>query len=372
MEIAQRRDAGRQDNSDAILEVRNLRKYFPIQKGLFKRETGWVKAVDDVSFRIRRGETVGLVGETGCGKTTLGRCVVRLYRPLAGQILYRYQKDSEQKAEVDLALLSGSELRPLRRDIQMIFQDPYSSLNPRWTVFDIISEPIRANRLASGKELEDRVVYLMEVTGLEPQYLRRYPHAFSGGQRQRIGIARSLATNPSLIVADEPVSALDVSIQAQILNLLDDLQKEFGLSYLFIAHDLSVVNYVSDWVAVMYVGQLVELATTKALFAQPKHPYTEALLSSVPKSDPDFVRERIVLTGEIPDPSNPPPGCYFHPRCPYAAEVCREEAPPWEEVAPEHYAACHFAKELELRGIGHADEGRETTQPTRAAWRVSR
>ena len=362
METAQRRDAGRQENSEAILEVRNLRKYFPIQKGLFKRDTGWVKAVDDVSFRIGRGETVGLVGETGCGKTTLGRCVMRLYRPLAGEILYQYETDNGQKAEVDLALLSNSELRPLRRDIQMIFQDPYSSLNPRWTVFDIISEPIRANSLASGKELEERVVYLMEVTGLEPNYLRRYPHAFSGGQRQRIGIARSLATNPRLIVADEPVSALDVSIQAQILNLLGDLQKEFGLSYLFIAHDLSVVNYVSDWVAVMYVGQLVELATTQALYAEPKHPYTEALLSSVPISDPDSARERIVLTGEIPDPSNPPPGCYFHPRCPYADEVCRQESPPWEEVAPNHYAACHFAKELALRGQGQPDENQ---------WRVA-
>ena len=356
METAQRRDAERQNDSEAILEVRNLRKYFPIQKGLFKRETGWVKAVDDVSFRIGRGETVGLVGETGCGKTTLGRCVMRLYRPLEGQILYQYEAGNGQKSEVDLAQLSNSELRPLRRDIQMIFQDPYSSLNPRWTVFDTISEPIRANGLASGKELEDRVIYLMEVTGLEPQYLRRYPHAFSGGQRQRIGIARSLATNPRLIVADEPVSALDVSIQAQILNLLGDLQKEFGLSYLFIAHDLSVVNYVSDRVAVMYVGQLVELASTQALFAAPKHPYTEALLSSVPISDPDLVRERIVLTGEIPDPSNPPPGCYFHPRCPYAADVCKEESPAWEEVAPDHYAACHFAKELTLRGLDQADE----------------
>ena len=362
METAQQRDAGRRDNDEAILEVRNLRKYFPVQKGLFKRETGWVKAVDDVSFRIGRGETVGLVGETGCGKTTLGRCVMRLYRPLGGQILYQYEADNGHNAEVDLALLSSSELRPLRRDIQMIFQDPYSSLNPRWTVFDIISEPIRANNLASGKELEDRVIYLMEVTGLEPHYLRRYPHAFSGGQRQRIGIARSLATNPRLIVADEPVSALDVSIQAQILNLLGDLQKEFGLSYLFIAHDLSVVNYVSDWVAVMYVGQLVELATTQALYAEPKHPYTEALLSSVPISAPDLVRERIVLTGEIPDPSNPPPGCYFHPRCPYADEVCRKESPPWEEVAPEHYAACHFAKELSLRGLDQPDENQ---------WRVA-
>jgi oligopeptide/dipeptide ABC transporter ATP-binding protein len=234
----------------------------------------------------------------------------------------------------------------------MIFQDPYSSLNPRRSVFDTISEPIRANNLASGKELEDRVIHLTQVVGLKTHYLRRYPHAFSGGERQRIGIARSLATNPRLIVADEPVSALDVSIQAQILNLLGDLQEQFGLSYLFIAHDLSVVKYVSDRVAVMYVGRMVELASTEDLYGDPKHPYTEALLSAVPISDPDVVRDRIKLQGEIPDPSSPPPGCYFHPRCRYAKAVCGEEPPSWDEVEPEHFAACHFARELNLRGIG--------------------
>ena len=339
------------NNVDAILELRNLKKYFPIRTALFRRGTGYVKAVDDVSLRIGHGETLGLVGETGCGKTTLGRCVVRLYKPLAGQILYRYRNDNGQDAEIDLAELSASELRPFRHDIQMIFQDPYSSLNPRRTVFDTISEPMRASKLASGKELEDRVIHLMQVVGLETRYLRRYPHAFSGGQRQRIGIARSLATNPRLIVADEPVSALDVSIQAQILNLLGDLQDEFGFSYLFVAHNLSVVKYVSDRVAVMYVGRLVELAPTEELYANPKHPYTEALLSAVPISDPDFVRERIILKGEIADPSNPPSGCYFHPRCPYAKELCEKELPSWEEVAPEHFAACHFAREFDLRGI---------------------
>ena len=339
------------DNVDALLEVKNLKKYFPIQTGLFRRETGCVKAVDDVSFKIGRGETLGLVGETGCGKTTLGRCVVRLYKPLGGQILYRYENDDGQEAEIDLAGLSGRELRPHRRDIQMIFQDPYSSLSPRRTVFDTISEPLRANQLASGRELEALVIHLMQVVGLETRYLRRYPHAFSGGQRQRIGIARSLATNPRLIVADEPVSALDVSIQAQILNLLGDLQADFGLSYLFIAHNLSVVKYVSDRVAVMYVGRLVELAPTEDLYADPKHPYTEALLSAVPISEPDVVRERIRLEGEIPDPSNPPAGCYFHPRCQYAQELCEQEVPSWEEVAPGHFAACHFAQELNLRGI---------------------
>jgi peptide/nickel transport system ATP-binding protein len=351
METAGQHIAERINNVNAILEVRNLKKYFPIRTALFRREAGYIKAVDDVSFKIGHGETLGLVGETGCGKTTLGRCVVRLYKPLAGQILYHYENDNGQDVEIDLAELSASELRPFRRDFQMIFQDPYSSLNPRRTVFDTISEPMKASESASGKELEDRVIHLMEAVGLETRYLRRYPHAFSGGQRQRIGIARSLATNPRLIVADEPVSALDVSIQAQILNLLGDLQDEFGLSYLFIAHNLSVVKYVSDRVAVMYVGRLVELASTEDLYANPKHPYTEALLSAVPISDPDFVRERIILKGEIPDPSNPPSGCYFHPRCPYAKEVCEKEPPSWEEVAPEHFAACHFAREFDLRGI---------------------
>jgi len=351
METTGRHIAERTNNADTILEVSNLKKYFPIRTTFFRREAGYVKAVDDVSFRIGHGETLGLVGETGCGKTTLGRCVVRLYEPLAGQILYLYEDDNGQDAEIDLAKLSASELRPFRRDIQMIFQDPYSSLNPRRTVFDTISEPMRASELASGKELEDRVIHLMQVTGLDTHYLRRYPHAFSGGQRQRIGIARSLATNPRLVVADEPVSALDVSIQAQILNLLGDLQDEFSLSYLFIAHNLSVVKYVSDRVAVMYVGRLVELASTDELYANPKHPYTEALLSAVPISDPDFVRERIILKGEIPDPANPPSGCYFHPRCPYAKEVCEKEPPSWEEVEPRHFAACHFARELHLRGI---------------------
>jgi peptide/nickel transport system ATP-binding protein len=351
METAGRQAAQRIDNVDALLEVKNLKKYFPIQTGLFRREIGYVKAVDDVSFKIGHGETLGLVGETGCGKTTLGRCVVRLYKPLEGQILYRYEGDDGQETEIDLAGLSGRELRPHRRDIQMIFQDPYSSLNPRRTVFDTISEPLRANELASGRELEDRVIHLMQVVGLETRYLRRYPHAFSGGQRQRIGIARSLATNPRLVVADEPVSALDVSIQAQILNLLGDLQDQFGLSYLFIAHNLNVVKYVSDRVAVMYVGRLVELAPTEDLYVDPQHPYTEALLSAVPISEPDVVRERITLEGEIPDPANPPAGCYFHPRCQYAKELCEKEVPPWEEVASGHFAACHFAQELNLRGI---------------------
>ncbi|MDI7275435.1 MAG: ATP-binding cassette domain-containing protein [Anaerolineae bacterium] len=338
---------------EVLLEVRNLKKYFPVRTGFFGRDGGYVKAVDDVSLSIGRGETLGLVGESGCGKTTLGRCVVRLYKPLAGEILFRRGGGAAEGQEVlDLAQLSASDLRPYRRDFQMIFQDPYSSLNPRQTVFDIISEPIRANRLASGKELEERVIHLMQVVGLEPRYLRRYPHAFSGGQRQRIGIARALATRPRLVVADEPVSALDVSIQAQILNLMKDLQQEFGLSYLFIAHDLSVVKYMSDRIAVMYVGRLVELARTEDLFADPRHPYTEALLSAVPISEPDAVGERIVLEGEIPNPANPPPGCPFHPRCRYAGDICRAKVPPLQEVSPGHFSACYLAGARRWRGIG--------------------
>jgi len=336
----------------SLLEIKNLKKYFPVRSSFFSRQAGYVKAVDDVSLRVGRGETVGLVGESGCGKTTLGRCVVRLYEPWSGEILFRHQDQaSGQTNLVDLAKLRGKELSPVRRDIQMIFQDPFSSLSPRQTVFDSISEPLRANNLASGRDLQDRVIRLMEVVGLQTRYLRRYPHAFSGGQRQRIGIARALATNPKLIVADEPVSALDVSIQAQILNLLKDLQTEFELSYLFIAHDLSVVQYISDRVAVMYVGRLVEMASTQQLFSRPRHPYTEALLSAVPKSEPDIKRDRIVLEGEIPNPANPPSGCYFHPRCRYVQDRCRTETPALRELSPGHIAACHFAEELDLRGI---------------------
>ncbi|MBV7328356.1 ATP-binding cassette domain-containing protein [Chloroflexi bacterium TSY] len=345
-----------QTASAPLLEIKNLKKYFPVRTSFFSRQKGYVRAVDDVSLTIGYGETVGLVGESGCGKTTLGRCVVRLYEPGAGKILFRHQDQMNGQGEiVDLAKLQGNELRPVRRDIQMIFQDPFSSLNPRRTVFDTISEPLRANDLASGSALEDRVLYLMEVVGLQTRYLRRYPHAFSGGQRQRIGIARALATNPKLIVADEPVSALDVSIQAQILNLLKDLQKEFELSYLFVAHDLSVVQYISDRVAVMYVGRLVEMAPTQELFTTPQHPYTEALLSAVPKSEPGIERERIVLAGEIPNPANPPEGCTFHPRCPYVQDRCRTEIPALRTVTPGRTVACHFAEELELSGV--ATEG---------------
>ena len=338
-------------HTDPIMEVKNLKKYFPISEGLFRQVVSTVKAVDDVSLKIQRGETLGLVGESGCGKTTLGRCLVRLYKPQAGEILFNPTEGSARGEIIDLAKMSGKEILPYRRHFQMIFQDPYASLNPSRTIFDTISEPIRANHLYSGKELEERVIYLMKVVGLETRYLRRYPHAFSGGQRQRVGIARALATQPKLIVADEAISALDVSIQAQILNLLKDLQAEFGLSYLFVAHDLNVVRYISDRVSVMYVGRLVETATTNELFTHPLHPYTEALLSAVPISEPDEVRHRIILQGEIPNPASPPSGCYFHPRCQYANDICKQENPTWEEVRPGHYAACHFAKTLNLRGV---------------------
>ena len=330
-----------------LLEVKGLKKYFPIEKGFLRRVAGYVKAVDNVNFFINEGETFGLVGESGCGKTTLGRCIVRAISPSEGEIDFRLPDDQV----VDLAPLPNKELRKIRRHIHMIFQDPYASLDPRMTVLDIISEPLKNNNLAKGSELTERVKELMKVVGLEVQHLKRYPHAFSGGQRQRIGIARSLAPNPRLIVCDEAVSALDVSIQAQILNLLQDLQEQFNLTYLFIAHDLSVVQHISDRVGVMYVGKMVEMAETEDLFINPKHPYTEALLSAVPKTDPEKKMERIILPGEVPNPADPPSGCYFHPRCKYAQAICSQKTPDWEEVSPGHFAACHFARELELSGV---------------------
>lgn len=333
---------------DILLEVRNLKKHFPIEKGFFKTVQGHVRAVDGVSFYIREGETFGLVGESGSGKTTLGRCIVRGIAPTDGQIFFRLPDGSE----VDLASIDKRGLRDVRRHFHMIFQDPYASLDPRMTVLDIIAEPIRNNKILSGsREIQERVMELMDVVGLEIRHLNRYPHAFSGGQRQRIGIARSLAPNPRLIVCDEAVSALDVSIQAQILNLLEDLQEEYNLTFLFIAHDLSVVEHISDRVGVMYVGQLVEMASTEALFTGPKHPYTEALLSAVPTTDPEIKMDRIILPGEVANPAAPSSGCYFHPRCRYAQEICATDKPPWTEVQPGHYAACHFADELDLRGV---------------------
>ncbi len=336
---------------DVLLDVRNLKKHFPIEKGFFRSVRGHVRAVDDVSFTIREGETFGLVGESGSGKTTLGRCIVRAIEPTDGEILFRLPEGRD----VDIAALEKSELRDVRKHFHMIFQDPYSSLDPRMSVLEIIAEPIRNNKLlADSRDIQNRVRELMEVVGLDIQHLNRYPHAFSGGQRQRIGIARSLAPSPRLIVCDEAVSALDVSIQAQILNLLEDLQEGFNLTFLFIAHDLSVVEHISDRVGVMYVGKLVEMADTESLFKQPKHPYTEALLSAVPTTDPEVKMDRIILPGEVANPANPPSGCYFHPRCRYAQDICMTETPQWSELSPGHFAACHFAEELELRGLDEA------------------
>ena len=329
-----------------VLEVRDLIKYFPIQKGFFRKIIGYIRAVDGVSFHISEGKTLGLVGESGCGKTTLGRCVIRAIEPTSGEIVLRVDG-----RDIDIMSLPPEELRVTRRHMQMVFQDPYSSLDPRKTILNIIGEPLRLHKVASGKELEDRVAELMRIVGLNAKYLKRYPHAFSGGQRQRIGIARALALNPKLIICDEPVSALDVSVQAQVINLLQDLQGQFGLAYLFIAHDLSVVQHISDEAAVMYVGKLVEQAPKEELFAQPKHPYTEALLSAVPIPDPDRTLREIPLEGEVANPANPPSGCYFHPRCRYAQEVCRNVTPPWVEVSKDHFALCHRAEELSLAGM---------------------
>ena len=322
---------------------------FPIKRGFMRRTVGHVQAVNDVSFTIQPGETLSLVGESGCGKTTTGRCIVRVYQPSGGEILY----EAEGEKRIDLAAIDQRELRPFRREIRMIFQDPFSSLNPRLPILQIVGEPLRANRIATGSELEERVASLLKRVGLRPEYMRRYPHAFSGGERQRIGIARALALDPRLIVADEAVSALDVSVQAQILNLLQDLQEELKLTYLFIAHDLSVVEHISHRVAVMYVGKIVELADTETLFANPLHPYTEALLSAVPKPDPRLRSKgvRIRLEGEVADPSDPPKGCYFHPRCRFAQDRCRQEEPAVRELGEKHWVACHFAEELDLRGF---------------------
>ena len=335
------------NSNNILLEVNGLKKYFPIRRGLLRRVVGQVKAVDDVSFQIKKGETLALVGESGCGKTTTSRCILRAIEPTAGDI--RFQTAEGQT--VNLAALPKQRLRPLRRQMQMIFQDPFSSLNPRMTLFDIIGEPLLVNGVGNAQERQDRVRELLHLVGLSSSYMNRYPHAFSGGQRQRIGIARALALHPSLIVADEPVSALDVSVQAQIVNLMLDLQDQLDITYLFVAHDLSVVKHMSDRVAVMYVGKIVEIAETTALFSMPRHPYTEALLSAVPKADPRLRSQRIILEGDVADPAHPPPGCYFHPRCRYAVERCRSEAPQLREIQPGHFVSCHRSEEISLIGI---------------------
>jgi peptide/nickel transport system ATP-binding protein len=340
--------ASKPAQTERILEVKGLTKHFEIKRGLFGRVAGHVRAVDNVDLYLNEGETLALVGESGSGKTTLGRMVVRAIEPTSGQVKLRLG-DTQQW--VDLTSLQGNALRAVRPNFHMIFQDPYSSLDPRMTVQEIVMEPLIHNKIAKGADARERVRETLRLVGLNDQHMRRYPHAFSGGQRQRIGIARSLVCHPKLIVCDEAVSALDVSIQAQILNLLKDMQGRFGLSYLFVAHNLAVVEHISQRTAVMYVGKLVELAETSALFAKPRHPYTEALLSAVPIPEPNRKQERIILRGEVANPANPPTGCYFHPRCPYATERCKQETPLLREIAPGHQVACHYAETLDLKGM---------------------
>lgn len=336
-----------------LLDVRGLKKFFPIQKGILKKIVGYVKAVDDVSFYVREGETLGLVGESGCGKTTAGRTILRLYEPTGGQVFWRSRllaKDGDE-VQVNLAEMDKAQMKLIRREIAMIFQDPINSLNPRMTVGDIVAEPMVIHGQYEKEKSEAMIINLLERVGLRPDHLRRYPHEFSGGQRQRIGIARSLSLNPRLVICDEPVSALDVSIQAQTLNLLQDLQRDFNLAYVFVAHDLSVVQHISNRVAVMYVGKMAEMADAEELYMHPLHPYTESLMSAVPKADPKHVSKRIIMQGDVADPSNPPPGCYFHPRCQYAKDICKEKNPEFRELKPDHFVACHLAEELKLRGV---------------------
>jgi oligopeptide transport system ATP-binding protein len=325
-----------ESSNHALLRVVDLVKHFPITRGIiFQKQVGAVHAVDGVSFEIRKGETFGLVGESGCGKSTTGRTILQLYKPTSGKVYY---------GEVDLTTLPSEDMRRMRRKMQMIFQDPYASLNPRMTVGEIIGEPLIVHNLAKNSEVQDRVGRLLELVGLNPAYVNRYPHEFSGGQRQRIGVARALALQPELIICDEPISALDVSIQAQVVNLLEDLQDQFDLTYLFIAHDLSMVRHISDRVGVMYLGKIVELASRNDVYANPLHPYTKALLSAVPVADPliEEKRERIILQGDVPSPVNPPSGCHFRTRCPLAVELCAQKEPEWREAMPSHWVACHL------------------------------
>ena len=325
------------NNNESLLHVDDLKMHFPIYRGVFQRQVGAVRAVDGVSFDVKRGETLGLVGESGCGKSTTGRTILQLYKPTAGSVTFE---------GTDIIKLKGEQMRQMRRKMQMIFQDPYASLNPRMTVAQLVGEPLIVHNAATGAEISERVAHLLEIVNLNPAFATRYPHEFSGGQRQRIGIARALALQPSFIICDEPISALDVSIQAQVVNLLEDLQEQFNLTYLFIAHDLSMVKHISDRVAVMYLGVIVELATRDELYAKPLHPYTQALLSAVPIPDPvaDAKRKRTILQGDVPSPANPPSGCRFRTRCPIAEAVCAETRPEFREIKPGHFVACFFAE----------------------------
>lgn len=325
-------------DNNIILQVQNLKKYFDITGGVFGTKIGEVKAVDDVSFNVKKGEVLGLVGESGCGKSTTGRSILRLIEPTAGKVYFEGK---------EITSMDNESLRVIRRDMQIVFQDPYSSLNPRHTVEKILAEPLIVHNMGNKKEREKRVDYLLDVVGLSSFHKKRYPHQFSGGQKQRIGIARALAVNPKLIIADEPVSALDVSIQSQVLNLLQDLKEEFGLTYIFIAHDLSVVKHISDRIGVMYLGRIVELADKEDLYSDPKHPYTKALFSAVPVVDPDYESKRIILPGDVPSPSNPPKGCGFHTRCPDCMDICKVERPASHEVASGHFVSCHLYADRE-------------------------
>ena len=338
---------------DVILDVRGLTKFFPIKKGFLKKVVGNVRAVDHVNFFLREGETLGMVGESGCGKTTASRTVIRLYEPTDGAAYFKSNvlSSNSEPVIVNLMDLDAADMKKIRKEMSMVFQDPINSLNPRMSVYDIVAEPLVIHGEVNNKKNEQVVTNLLERVGLRSSYMRRYPHEFSGGQRQRIGIARALALNPKIIFCDEPVSALDVSIQAQTLNLLKDLQTDFNLSYVFVAHDLSVVQHISDRVAVMYVGKVAEIADSDELYNNPLHPYTEALLSSVPKPDPKYESHRIHMQGDVADPSNPPSGCYFHPRCQYAEEICKVETPEYRELKRDHFVSCHRAEELDLRGV---------------------
>ena len=340
------------DKENILIEVNGLKKYFPIKKGIFQKTVGQIKAVDNINIQIKVGETLGLVGESGCGKSTAGKSILRLEEPTEGQIKINIQKSiklDQKLTKIDITKLTSKELKKLRQEIQYIFQDPYSSFNPRKNVESILREPFIIHGLILNNDLESKIYNLLSDVGLKPDHLKRYPHEFSGGQRQRIGIARAIALKPSFIVADEPVSSLDVSIQSQIINLFKTIQNKYQLTYLFISHDLSVIKYVSDTVAVMYLGKIVEIANNETLFSNPRHPYTESLMSAVPIPNPNYIEDQILLKGDVPSPSNPPNGCYFHPRCKYTKEICKKEYPPLQVFENNHHVYCHFSSSLQLR-----------------------